>query len=148
MKQNSPWGRVVVEGIVIVVSILLAFGIDAWWNDSQARDRERSYLVSLQQEFTLALEETSSFRRQRALHAAEALIGQAQGAERAPLDSLYLWASGLDTSKIFIFDHFQGFHGDSRGQWVSAKGGSVLSGTNDIHDVMIGKHGRDRISST
>lgn len=29
------WRRLLVEGVVILVSILLAFGIDAWWEDRQ-----------------------------------------------------------------------------------------------------------------
>ena len=31
MTRSIPWLRVSVEGVVIVASILLAFGIDAWW---------------------------------------------------------------------------------------------------------------------
>ncbi len=95
MNENIPWGRIAVEGIVIVASILLAFGIEAWWDGSQALDRERSYLMSLRQEFTVALQQTATPMRGHAVHSAEALINQAQGSERAPLDSLYLWASGL-----------------------------------------------------
>jgi hypothetical protein len=29
--SSIPWLRVLLEGVVIVGSILLAFGIDAWW---------------------------------------------------------------------------------------------------------------------
>jgi hypothetical protein len=31
------WNRLIIEGLVIVVSILLAFAIDAWWEDLQER---------------------------------------------------------------------------------------------------------------
>lgn len=31
MTSSIPWPRVFVEGVVIVSSILLAFGIEAWW---------------------------------------------------------------------------------------------------------------------
>ncbi len=31
MTRQIPWLRVFAEGVVIVVSVLLAFGIDAWW---------------------------------------------------------------------------------------------------------------------
>ena len=35
------WNRLIVEGLVIVISILLAFAIDAWWEDLQeTRDAE------------------------------------------------------------------------------------------------------------
>ncbi len=33
MTKQIPWRRVFVEGVVIVGSILLAFGIQAWWDD-------------------------------------------------------------------------------------------------------------------
>ena len=35
--RSVPWLRVFVEGVVIVGSILLAFGIDAWWEGRQER---------------------------------------------------------------------------------------------------------------
>ena len=45
-----PWLRVFVEGVVIVGSILLAFGIDAWWEGRQERAEEQQLLTNLQQE--------------------------------------------------------------------------------------------------
>jgi len=38
--SNPPieWRRLLVEGVVILVSILLAFGIDAWWEERQDAD--------------------------------------------------------------------------------------------------------------
>lgn len=32
MKQDVPWNKLALEGVVIVSSILLAFSIDAWWD--------------------------------------------------------------------------------------------------------------------
>ena len=44
MSKSAPekyWKRLVVEGFVIVISILLAFSIDAWWDQQRAaRDAE------------------------------------------------------------------------------------------------------------
>jgi hypothetical protein len=40
-----------VEGFVIVISILLAFGLQAWWEDRQERDEARAYLESLEADF-------------------------------------------------------------------------------------------------
>ncbi len=77
MPERKNWKRHAVEIVVIVGSILLAFGIEAWWDGSQARDRERSYLVSLRQEFMLALDRTATPTRGHAVHSAEALINQA-----------------------------------------------------------------------
>ena len=37
MTRSIPWPRILAEGVAIVVSILLAFGIQAWWEDSQDR---------------------------------------------------------------------------------------------------------------
>lgn len=34
-RAPLAWSRLLVEGLVIVVSILLAFAIDAWWDDRQ-----------------------------------------------------------------------------------------------------------------
>lgn len=51
MSRHIPWSRVLAEGAVIVVSILLAFAIDAWWNRVQERDDERRALVALRGEF-------------------------------------------------------------------------------------------------
>jgi hypothetical protein len=38
MRAQIPWLRIIIEGVVIVGSILLAFGIDAWWEGSQERE--------------------------------------------------------------------------------------------------------------
>ena len=37
-KDGLPWTRILVEGAVIVVSILLAFGVDALWDESQEKE--------------------------------------------------------------------------------------------------------------
>ena len=47
VKPQIPWLRVFVEGVVIVGSILLAFGIDAWWDERQDRAVEQALLTGL-----------------------------------------------------------------------------------------------------
>ena len=47
MKAQIPWLRVFVEGVVIVGSILLAFGIEAWWDDRADRQTELTILGEL-----------------------------------------------------------------------------------------------------
>jgi hypothetical protein len=47
LNNRVPWVRVVAEAVAIVVSILLAFGIQAWWDGLQDRARERLTLRSL-----------------------------------------------------------------------------------------------------
>ena len=49
--QEIPWKRLAVEAAAIVVSILLAFAIDAWWDEQQERAEERELLHSLHVEF-------------------------------------------------------------------------------------------------
>ncbi len=92
-----PWRAALIEGAVVVTSILLAFGLNAWWASVQSRHQERQYLYALQREFSLARDslESQKVRRTWARHVAEALIAQVQGAPRAPDDSLLLWSSGL-----------------------------------------------------
>lgn len=45
--QPIQWKRLLVEGVVIVASILLAFTIDAWWDDRQEKKTEERQLLSI-----------------------------------------------------------------------------------------------------
>ncbi len=56
MKAQIPWLRVFVEGVVIVGSILLAFGIQAAWDGRQEREDERQALEALARDFESAAE--------------------------------------------------------------------------------------------
>lgn len=38
VSKGVPWLRVLIEGVVIVGSILLGFGIDAWWEGRQEEE--------------------------------------------------------------------------------------------------------------
>ena len=46
-SQNIHWKRLLAEGAAIIVSILLAFWIDAWWSDQRDRIGETAALTSL-----------------------------------------------------------------------------------------------------
>lgn len=50
-KETQPWQRWFVEIVVIVFSILLAFAIEAWWDERQEREDEREILAGLEREF-------------------------------------------------------------------------------------------------
>ncbi len=50
-SQAIPWKRLSAEGAAIVVSILLAFWIDAWWDARNDLAEEREILVGLEAEF-------------------------------------------------------------------------------------------------
>ena len=52
MKQRVPWLRMLAEGVVILTSILLAFGVDAWWAERQRIGDEAELLAGLHQEVT------------------------------------------------------------------------------------------------
>ncbi len=54
MTKQVPWLRVFVEGVVIVVSILLACGLQAGWDASRERAEERQALEALARDFRAA----------------------------------------------------------------------------------------------
>jgi hypothetical protein len=60
-SRNIPWLRISVEGVAVVVSILFAFAIDAWWVERLDRISERQELQRLQSEFTDNIRENPSF---------------------------------------------------------------------------------------
>ena len=49
--QPLPWKRLVAEAAAIVLSILLAFAIDAWWDDRGERRAEQLLLQRLKADF-------------------------------------------------------------------------------------------------
>ena len=49
--KTIPWKRLAVEAAAIVVSILLAFGIDAWWDARNDVVEEREILIGLEIEY-------------------------------------------------------------------------------------------------
>jgi len=46
-SQPVEWNRFLIEGVVIIASILVAFAIDAWWDDRQSRQAEINQLHSV-----------------------------------------------------------------------------------------------------
>ena len=56
MLKNIRWSRVMLDGVVIVGSILLAFGIQTWWDQRQERVAEAEYLVAIRDEVDRNLE--------------------------------------------------------------------------------------------
>ena len=50
--RNIHWRQIAVEGVAIIASILLAFWIDAWWDERQNRSEEQQILQGLHEEFT------------------------------------------------------------------------------------------------
>lgn len=73
MPAQIPWPRVLVEGLVIVASILLAFGIDAWWAERTERRAEREDLVRVRDELLADRSRLESFARSQAESASASL---------------------------------------------------------------------------
>jgi len=61
MERRVLWVRVVVEGCVIVTSILLAFAIDAWWDARLERGVEANALAVLARDLQSADDQLSEF---------------------------------------------------------------------------------------
>ena len=51
-SKDIPWKRLAAEGAAVVVSILLAFAIDAWWADRMEYRAQRVELARLHGEFS------------------------------------------------------------------------------------------------
>lgn len=60
--REIRWARLIAEGAAIVVSILLAFAIDAWWDERLERIEEQRILAGLDEEFSLIHEVLTSHR--------------------------------------------------------------------------------------
>ncbi len=50
-SNEIPWNRLAAEGVAIVLSILLAFSIDAWWDNRQRQLEVQNTIANLVIEF-------------------------------------------------------------------------------------------------
>ena len=92
--RRLPWLRILIEGVVIVVSILLAFGIDAWWEGQQDQAEEQRILSALLDEFAENSDILASTgeAHHREVRAMEALLAAAESDElpaNATLDTIF-----------------------------------------------------------
>jgi len=80
MTRQIPWLRVFVEGVVIVGSILLAFGLQAWWEGRGEAETQRTVLSALRSDFDSVAVDLERVRssHQRFQAAAERLIEMAR----------------------------------------------------------------------
>jgi len=82
--NNIQWKRTATEGAAIVVSILLAFWIDTWWEDRKETRLEAVYLLELQEDFeqnkSRLLDEAAAFE----VIARSMLVLQEQSALESP----------------------------------------------------------------
>ena len=89
--QKIPWKRISVEAAAIVASILLAFAIQAWWEEQQEKRDEKTYLTSLRQELIRGLDSVAEREgvHKEVLDANVALINQIQDESRTSVESLH-----------------------------------------------------------
>lgn len=62
MKSQVSWTRFAVEGLVIVASILMAFGIEAWWNERGEKAHRAELLTALIADFSVTRERLAESR--------------------------------------------------------------------------------------
>ena len=89
--QDIPWKRLFVEATAIVASILIAFAIDAWWENRLERSVEVQYLKALREDLHRSLElldEEEATQQQQVAHL-ESLLST--NGETPYSDELRLW---------------------------------------------------------
>jgi hypothetical protein len=97
MTRQISWARVAIEVVAIVGSILLAFAIDAWWQQRQEQSQEHELIRALLDDFGQNAERVDSIgtlHRSRRL-ALERLLEASSNPASADGDSLSYWLSRL-----------------------------------------------------
>jgi hypothetical protein len=99
--RDIPWSRIGAESVAIVVSILLAFAINAWWGDRLERGLESQQLERLRAELQGNLELLDGFRSaqrpfQRSIDSGLQILemietAQAESAETISVPMSLLW---------------------------------------------------------
>ncbi len=84
--QVIPWKRIAVQATAIVISILLAFAIDAWWAERQERELEHRTLEALRSDLEATNKELD--RLLRGVATARANFSRFQSASPAELVEL------------------------------------------------------------
>ncbi len=89
--QKIPWKRISVEATAIVASILLAFGIDAWWENRGDRQEEERLLNAVRQELV-----ENNLRAQRSIKFQSIMIERSIAVLQAYADQLELSDKEID----------------------------------------------------
>ena len=103
-RQVIQWQTIAVEAAAIVVSILLAFAIDAWWAGKRENDVEQEALQALRSDFILSREQMGQVLR--SLKGAREDFAIFQSASPAELnefnaDAIQLTLTGLSKNHTF-----------------------------------------------
>jgi hypothetical protein len=97
VANRTPWLRIFAEGLAIVVSILLAFAIQAWWEGRQARADAVAALATLATDIQVARPsvESAQARRLGRVDVIVSLLAASTGQDPVSADSLYAWIGEL-----------------------------------------------------
>lgn len=97
MTNRIPWARALTEGVAIIVSILLAFAIQAWWEDLGQRRAEQAYLLQLRADLGRAVAQlTEAAEREEAVvQSVTMVIAASRQPEPPPNDSLVVWLGAI-----------------------------------------------------
>jgi hypothetical protein len=106
-RQQVPWFRIGAEAVAIIASILIAFAIDAWWDQNKDRDLEQEYIQALHAEFSAVSDEiTADYdRRQQRVDAYTWLLQAISGSQTEPEDSVRVRLSLLTGMARFLAPH-------------------------------------------
>jgi hypothetical protein len=94
-SQTIPWKTITVEAVAIVVSILLAFAIDAWWAEKKEGEVEHVALQALRADFLASREQLEVVVR--SLESARTDFDRFQSATTAELIEI-----DSDTTRYFL----------------------------------------------
>jgi hypothetical protein len=105
MRSRARWrNRLIIEGLVVVASILVAFALDAWWSQRAERQVELGNLRALSSDFrqNVTRLETVIAREEEIVGASRRLlaVGDARDAQ-LPADSLAQLLGSLFVSSRF-----------------------------------------------
>ena len=102
MSRKSQYSRALLEGVVIVGSILLAFGVDAWWDGLQERASERDYLSRIATDLAEMRKDIVDRSDHYAMIAdhGRAVVPILAGEQPIPFDTLGFLASALNATRM------------------------------------------------
>lgn len=103
---RTRWRSALLEGVGVLIGILIAFGIDAWWDARGERQRERTYLKSLRAELAHARraiqDNKAALLQEIRISTTRATLLSAPSAASFSSDSVYNLTRGV-SSPIPIF---------------------------------------------
>jgi hypothetical protein len=106
MSKEIPWRRVLVEGVVIVGSILLALGLEAWWAEEGQRREEREALSRVHDELVLNRDRIMAIERVHGL-AASASLNLVELIDELDADSGSIYASDRELYSLLAAPEFE-----------------------------------------